>query len=79
MVAALVAVGVGRLTPEHIPRLLEAKDPGLSPGLAPPHGLFLRRVHYQPESLVYEGLQRAASHYRELSPPVLDEGNESST
>ncbi|HEY8531649.1 MAG TPA: tRNA pseudouridine(38-40) synthase TruA [Limnochorda sp.] len=49
LVAGLVEVGRGRMTPEALVRRLE--EPGLKPavGTAPPWGLYLVRVRYPPE------------------------------
>ncbi len=46
VVGTLVAVGSGRLSPEEIPRILEARDRRRAGGCAPAHGLFLLRVTY---------------------------------
>jgi tRNA pseudouridine38-40 synthase len=46
MVAALVGVGRGDLTPEDVLVLLAKKDSKLVPPMAPAHGLYLARVHY---------------------------------
>lgn len=48
MTGALVAVGRGRLTPQHIGELLECRDSRAYPGsfIAPPSGLFLNTVEY---------------------------------
>ncbi|NWT59008.1 PUSL1 protein, partial [Erythrocercus mccallii] len=48
MVGALVAVGQGKLAPEHIQELLELKDSRAFPpyAMAPASGLFLKSVEY---------------------------------
>ncbi|NXT65464.1 PUSL1 protein, partial [Chaetops frenatus] len=48
MVGALVAVGQGRLSPQHIQELLQVKDARAFPphAMAPPSGLFLKSVEY---------------------------------
>ncbi|HUN59633.1 MAG TPA: tRNA pseudouridine(38-40) synthase TruA [Candidatus Binataceae bacterium] len=46
MVGAMVAVGNGKLTPEHIDALIEGRDRGLAPAAVPAHGLFLVAVRY---------------------------------
>ncbi|RMB91613.1 hypothetical protein DUI87_31842 [Hirundo rustica rustica] len=48
MVGALVAVGQGKLSPQHIQELLELKDSRAFPphAMAPPWGLFLKSVEY---------------------------------
>ncbi|XP_014741241.1 PREDICTED: tRNA pseudouridine synthase-like 1 [Sturnus vulgaris] len=53
MVGALVAVGQGRLTPEHIQELLELKDSRAFPSyaMAPASGLFLKSVEYNQADL----------------------------
>ncbi|EQC39897.1 tRNA pseudouridine synthase A [Saprolegnia diclina VS20] len=48
IVGALVDVGMHKLQPEDIPRLLAAKDRSAAPAMAPAHGLYLRRVLYKP-------------------------------
>lgn len=47
MVGALHRCGKGKLHPEEIPKLLEAKNRKIAPGAAPPHGLFLADVIYE--------------------------------
>ncbi|NXR77268.1 PUSL1 protein, partial [Pycnonotus jocosus] len=48
MVGALVAVGQGKFSPQHIQELLELKDSRAFPphAMAPPSGLFLKSVEY---------------------------------
>ncbi|HET7929746.1 MAG TPA: tRNA pseudouridine(38-40) synthase TruA, partial [Actinomycetota bacterium] len=46
LVGTLVAVGDGRLEPGSVRELLEARDRGRTPQMAPPHGLTLERVIY---------------------------------
>eukprot|EP00985_Skeletonema_marinoi_P029552 scaffold28212_cov58-Skeletonema_marinoi.AAC.1 len=46
MVACLVEVGQGRLTPEDVKEILEMKDRGAAPGMAPAQGLFLVDVEH---------------------------------
>lgn len=46
-VAACVAVGRGRLAPDDMPRILEARDRNAAAGAAPPHGLVLWQVSYE--------------------------------
>lgn len=46
IVAALVAVGRGRVRPEAISAALEPAGARVAAGAAPPHGLFLWRVEY---------------------------------
>jgi tRNA pseudouridine38-40 synthase len=52
MVGTLVAVGQGKMSPDDIPKLLEARDRLLLPPLAPPHGLFLVDVTYNEEDMI---------------------------
>jgi tRNA pseudouridine38-40 synthase len=51
IVGTLVAVGHGEISPDEIPKLLEAKDRLLLPPLAPPKGLFLMNVTYNEEDM----------------------------
>jgi tRNA pseudouridine38-40 synthase len=46
LVGALVKVGLGKLTPEDIQRILEAKSRQSAPNTAPAHGLYLKSVRY---------------------------------
>ncbi len=46
VVGTLAAVGLGRLAPEEIPRILEARDRRRAAVCAPARGLFLLRVMY---------------------------------
>ena len=46
MVALCVDVGRGRVGPEEIAEILEARDRGAARGVAPPHGLVLWEVTY---------------------------------
>jgi len=52
MVSALVQVGIGKLRPDDVRRILEAKDRTQAPPTAPPDGLFLEQVEYTPEALL---------------------------
>ncbi|KDO23195.1 tRNA pseudouridine synthase A [Saprolegnia parasitica CBS 223.65] len=51
IVGALVDVGMHKLQPEDIPRILAAKDRSAAPAMAPAHGLYLRRVLCKPPPL----------------------------
>ncbi|XP_063273125.1 tRNA pseudouridine synthase-like 1 isoform X2 [Prinia subflava] len=53
MVGALVAVGQGKFSPQHIQELLELKDSRAFPAhaMAPPSGLFLKSVEYSQADL----------------------------
>lgn len=46
LVAVCVEVGRGRLSPDEVPAIIEAKDRNAARGAAPPHGLTLWRVEY---------------------------------
>ena len=46
MVATLRAVGAGEIEPASVPALLAARTPSAVPAMAPAHGLYLSRVHY---------------------------------
>lgn len=46
MVALCVDVGRGKVAPEAVPGILEARDRGAARGVAPPHGLTLWEVEY---------------------------------
>jgi tRNA pseudouridine38-40 synthase len=48
MVALCVEAGRGRIDPEAVPGILEARDRGAARGVAPPHGLTLWEVGYGP-------------------------------
>ena len=50
IVGALVMVGLGKLSPEELASILEAKDRSLAPPPAPPQGLFLKEVIYEKEA-----------------------------
>ena len=46
MVSTLRAVGAGAIDPDDVPALLARKTPAAVPAMAPAHGLYLGRVHY---------------------------------
>ena len=46
MVGTLVTCGLGKITPEDIGRIIEARDRTLANVTAPPQGLFLKEVEY---------------------------------
>ncbi len=49
LVGTLEAVGAGKLAPESVKTILEAKDRTRAPETAPPYGLFLDKVFFDPE------------------------------
>ncbi|OQR86064.1 tRNA pseudouridine synthase A [Achlya hypogyna] len=55
IVGTLVYVGCGRLQPEDVPRIFEARDRCAAPEMAPAHGLYLRRVLYPSHSATNDG------------------------
>ena len=48
MVGSLVEVGLGRHAPSHMAQILKACDRSLCGALAPPQGLYLTQVDYEP-------------------------------
>lgn len=46
IVGCLLAVGRGSMTPDEVGKLLESRDRGRAPAVAPAHGLFLADVSY---------------------------------
>jgi tRNA pseudouridine38-40 synthase len=46
LTGTLVAVGEGKVSPDEIPAILDARDRAAARQLAPPHGLTLERVSY---------------------------------
>jgi tRNA pseudouridine38-40 synthase len=46
IVGTLVAVGLGKLSPEDFPRIIAARDRAQAAATAPAHGLFLMEVRY---------------------------------
>jgi tRNA pseudouridine38-40 synthase len=46
LVGTLVAIGAGRIEPDQVAGILEARDRGAAGAVAPPHGLTLWRVVY---------------------------------
>ena len=50
MVGTLVQVGIGRYSPDRIPRMLEARSREASGPTAPPHGLYLQWIQMRRES-----------------------------
>ena len=47
MVGTLVTVGIGKLSPEDVPRIMASKDRKHAGATAPAHGLFLMEVKYE--------------------------------
>jgi len=62
--ATLVAVGKGRLSPGEFGDMIRARNPRLAAGLAPPHGLCLMAVRYEP-GLVHWSLPSWGSWQKE--------------
>ena len=50
-VGTIEAAGAGKLSPEAVQRILEAKARLAAPETAPPNGLFLMKVFYEEELL----------------------------
>jgi tRNA pseudouridine38-40 synthase len=48
IVGALIEVGKGNLTPEDFEKILEARDRKVAPPPAPPQGLVLKHIEYEP-------------------------------
>jgi tRNA pseudouridine38-40 synthase len=55
MVATLVAVGHGKISPSEIPLLMEKRNRSLLPSTAPARGLFLMNVTFNRENLLSQG------------------------
>lgn len=49
IVGTIVEVGLSKISPETFAVIKEKKDRNLASATAPPHGLFLHSVHYDPE------------------------------
>ena len=49
LMGMIEAVGAGVATPDDVTRILEAKDRTLAPETAPPNGLFLMKVFFEPD------------------------------
>ena len=47
MVGTMIDVGLGRLTPDDVPKMLAAKDRKAAGSTAPPHGLFLQWIRFR--------------------------------
>lgn len=47
MAGTLIEVGLGRFTPDDIPRMLEARDRRAAGQTAPPHGLYLQWIRHE--------------------------------
>jgi tRNA pseudouridine38-40 synthase len=75
MVGTLVEVGLGRYTPEDVPRMLAARDRRTAGSTAPPHGLYLQWIRFaSAEAAPADEGQSAAAV--EVVPPVPAEGAE---
>jgi tRNA pseudouridine38-40 synthase len=53
LVGTLLLVGQGKLTPEEIPSITEGRDRQAAGSTMPPHGLYLNRVIYPEERLLF--------------------------
>jgi tRNA pseudouridine38-40 synthase len=75
IVGTLVEVGLGRYTPEDVPRMLAARDRRAAGSTAPPHGLYLQWIRFASAetSPADEGQLPAAV---EVCPPAPEEGAE---
>ena len=49
LMGTLEAAGAGKLSPDAVSRILQAKDRSVAPETAPPQGLFLMKVFYSEE------------------------------
>lgn len=54
LMSTLIAVGMGEITVKDVQRMLDSKDRGAVPGLAPARGLFLVQVMYDEQTQVRE-------------------------
>jgi tRNA pseudouridine38-40 synthase len=59
IVGTLIDIGKGRLQPQDIPRLFEARDRSLAGPTVPPEGLYLVEVDYPAESAPTAAVQAA--------------------
>ncbi len=66
LTASLVEVGLGARKPEEVVERLKACNAELAPHPAPPYGLTLHKVHYQPDPFQSESGHRveASTHFR---------------
>lgn len=67
VVAAVAEVGMGRRTLESVTRQLRACDPSKAPHPAPPEGLYLSQIGYEPDP--FEAL-RGTDHHAVMHPSV---------
>lgn len=51
MIGTLVGVGLGKLDPTQIPRIIESKNRQMAGHTAPPQGLYLAEVYYNKEEM----------------------------
>lgn len=51
MTGTLVDIGMGKIPPEELPEILEAKDRSRAGHTAPPQGLYMARVYFSEEEL----------------------------
>ena len=59
IVGTLLAVGKGRIAPEDIPGIFEAKDRSLAGATAPPEGLYMAEVQYPEQARPPEQVEAA--------------------
>lgn len=77
MVGTLVEVGLGRYAPDDIPTMLEARDRQSAGSTAPPHGLYLQWIRFDPQSLVMPDPALAVEAAPAEVPPPLEAGQTS--
>ncbi|GIL44170.1 hypothetical protein Vafri_1700 [Volvox africanus] len=77
LAAGLVEVGHRRLTPAGLRELLQRADRSALPEAAPPHGLYLARVHYSGDTVFESRIQSLAQRMRESAGSRLSETCES--
>jgi tRNA pseudouridine38-40 synthase len=75
MVGTLVEVGLGRYTPEDIPKMLAARDRRAAGSTAPPHGLYLQWIRFASSEATAVDEEQAADAV-EVAPPGPVTGTE---
>jgi tRNA pseudouridine38-40 synthase len=73
MVGTLVEIGIGRRSPDVIPAMLQARDRNAAGPTAPPHGLYLQWIKFQPPTSKPAG---PASASTPIAPPEVDDDSE---